>query len=52
MQQDQKKLEAIIAPSILSCDLSNLGHECCKLMNAGSDWIHIDIMVIIWMKLS
>jgi len=44
MEQDPKKLEAIIAPSILSCDLSNLAHECCKLVNAGSDWIHIDIM--------
>ena len=33
-----------IAPSILSADFSKLGEEIEKLHNAGSDFIHIDVM--------
>lgn len=39
-----KKLNPIIAPSILGCDLSNLQSECEKVINAGVDWLHIDVM--------
>ena len=35
---------AIVAPSILSADFGNLGLECSKKMNEGSDWLHVDIM--------
>ncbi|KAJ5625357.1 hypothetical protein N7510_001666 [Penicillium lagena] len=35
---------AIIAPSILSADFGNLGHECSRKMEEGSDWLHVDIM--------
>jgi pentose-5-phosphate-3-epimerase len=35
---------AIIAPSILSADFAKLGAECLGLMDANSDWIHVDIM--------
>lgn len=35
---------AIIAPSILNADLSRLGSVCRDLVDAGSDWIHIDVM--------
>lgn len=35
---------AIIAPSILSADFASLGHDCQRAMNAGADWLHVDIM--------
>ena len=35
---------AIIAPSILSADFSNLGHDCSRKMEQGADWLHVDIM--------
>jgi len=35
---------AIIAPSILSADFGNLGHECSKTIGQGADWLHVDIM--------
>ena len=34
----------IIAPSILSADLTKLGEEIKSVENAGADWIHIDVM--------
>jgi len=34
----------IIAPSILSADFSRLGEEIQDVMDAGSDWVHIDVM--------
>ncbi len=33
-----------IAPSILSADFANLGHELKSITNAGADYIHIDVM--------
>ena len=37
-------LSAVIAPSILSADFSNLGPACASTMSAGADWLHVDIM--------
>ena len=36
--------EPIIAPSILSADLTCLKEEVRKIEQAGADWIHIDVM--------
>jgi ribulose-phosphate 3-epimerase len=34
----------VVAPSILSADLSALGDEVRRVDRAGADWIHIDVM--------
>ena len=34
----------IIAPSILSADLWQLGHQVEQVRKAGADWLHVDIM--------
>ncbi|MCY4541467.1 MAG: ribulose-phosphate 3-epimerase [Rhodobacteraceae bacterium] len=36
--------QVYIAPSILSADFSRLGEECRALVDAGCDWIHVDVM--------
>jgi ribulose-phosphate 3-epimerase len=33
-----------IAPSILSADFARLGEEVTKVIDAGADWIHFDVM--------
>lgn len=37
-------LDALIAPSLLAADAGKLACECGRIMDAGSDWLHIDIM--------
>jgi ribulose-phosphate 3-epimerase len=34
----------IIAPSVLSADLTNLGHAIQEVESAGAQWIHVDVM--------
>ena len=34
----------VVAPSILSADLTRLGEEVRAVDQGGADWIHIDVM--------
>lgn len=34
----------LVAPSILSGDFAHLADECRRMVDAGADWIHVDIM--------
>ena len=35
---------AKIAPSVLSADFANLGRDLAELKEAGSQWVHVDVM--------
>lgn len=35
---------ALIAPSLLSCDLANLAADAQQMLDMGADWLHMDIM--------
>ncbi|EEC48650.1 ribulose-phosphate 3-epimerase [Phaeodactylum tricornutum CCAP 1055/1] len=35
---------ALIAPSLLSCDLANIATDAKQMLDMGADWLHMDIM--------
>jgi len=35
---------AIIAPSLLSCDLARIADEAQQMLDMGAEWLHMDIM--------
>ncbi|RYG52915.1 hypothetical protein EON66_09320 [archaeon] len=38
-------LSALIAPSMLSSDFARLAEEAKRMLDAGADWLHMDVMV-------
>ena len=34
----------IIAPSVLTADLADLATDCNEAIDAGLDWLHLDVM--------
>ena len=37
-------LDRVIAPSLLAADFSKIGEETTRAINAGADWLHLDVM--------
>jgi len=38
------KVPAIVSPSVLAADFTKLGEECERVILAGAEWIHLDVM--------
>jgi hypothetical protein len=40
-----KRLQAVIAPSMLASDFASLAAEAENIVRNGADWLHMDVMV-------
>ena len=38
------KVPAIVSPSVLAADFTQLGSDCERVIHAGAEWIHLDVM--------
>jgi ribulose-phosphate 3-epimerase len=38
------QVPAIVAPSVLAADFTKLGEDCERVIRAGAEWIHLDVM--------
>lgn len=36
--------DRIVAPSVLAADFTRIAEECSRAINAGADWLHLDVM--------
>ena len=34
----------MVSPSILAADMLNMGRDVQRMIDAGTDWLHVDIM--------
>lgn len=41
LSEPRKMAKAIISPSVLASDLSNLTAECKRMIGQGADWLHM-----------
>lgn len=37
-------LKSVVAPSVLSADFAALGADCQRVVEAGAEWLHLDVM--------
>lgn len=42
--ESEKLREPLVAPSLLACDFARLGEEGQRMIDAGADWFHVDVM--------
>ena len=38
------QLKSVVAPSVLSADFAALGEDCRRVVEAGAEWLHLDVM--------